>query len=166
MNTNNTDNNNTETTLWVGHPSWWYFFKSIFFAIFFIVAGGALALAKEVWAHDFGGTEGMFTAYGIAAVLALIGVLKLLGVWIRRMSWTYTVTSKRVIERSGLIARKTSEVQLRNIRAANLDQSVLERLLSVGTVVLASAASEKHDVKLVWMSTPMEVKEMINNTLP
>jgi len=103
--------------------------------------------------------------FGLLLLVVVIGLFILIGVWIRRMSWTFIVTDRRVIERKGLISQETSEIFLKNVRSIKLKQGVIERLFSVGSVGLASAAAvgDTFDVKLVCIADPVRVKEMISS---
>lgn len=60
-------------------------------------------------------------------LLFVIGVVAIL-----RLRYKFTITNDRVIMRVGLIARNTNEILLRHIRAINVRQGIIERLLGVG----------------------------------
>jgi uncharacterized membrane protein YdbT with pleckstrin-like domain len=50
--------------------------------------------------------------------------------------WTdeFVITNKRIIMKTGLIRRKTFEMNLSKIESVNVDQSILGRILGYGTV--------------------------------
>lgn len=54
----------------------------------------------------------------------------------------YVLTTERIIVRSGMIARNGTEIPLENINNVLFSQSVIERLLGYGDVLLESAGSQ------------------------
>jgi uncharacterized membrane protein YdbT with pleckstrin-like domain len=54
--------------------------------------------------------------------------------WIRRQTWEFAVTNRRVLVKTGLVARRTRELQVDRIESLSIDQPVLGRLLGYGTV--------------------------------
>jgi len=60
-----------------------------------------------------------------------------------------------------LIARNTNEIQLRHIRAINVRQGIVERILGIGTVIFISAAEGEAAVVFKGIRDPLGVKERI-----
>jgi len=60
-----------------------------------------------------------------------------------------------------LIARNTNEIQLRHIRAINVRQGIVERILGIGTVIFISAAEGESAVVFKGIRDPLGVKERI-----
>ncbi|MEX1177639.1 MAG: PH domain-containing protein [Nitriliruptor sp.] len=54
----------------------------------------------------------------------------------------YVLTTERIIVRSGMVARSGTEIPLENINNVLFSQSVIERLLGYGDVLLESAGSQ------------------------
>ncbi len=54
----------------------------------------------------------------------------------------YVLTTERIIVRSGMVARNGTEIPLENINNVLFSQSVVERLLGYGDVLLESAGSQ------------------------
>lgn len=73
----------------------------------------------------------------------------------------FTATVDRVIMRVGLFARNTNEIQLRHIRAINVRQRVIERLLNIGTIEMMSAADTEAKVIFKGISSPYRLKGRI-----
>lgn len=63
--------------------------------------------------------------------------------------------------REGLIARNTNEMQLRHIRAINVKQGIIERILGIGTIMFLSSAEGEAAVIFKGIRDPHGVKEMI-----
>ncbi len=72
----------------------------------------------------------------IAAALAVIGAVLLLGAWLRRISTEIVVTDKRVIHKRGLISRWTEEINISKVETVDVQQGLLGRLLGSGAVVI------------------------------
>src|SRR5947199_5742449 len=75
----------------------------------------------------------------LIAAAVLFGVLALAS-WaraaIRRATTELAVTDRRVIYKSGLLSRHTLEMNRSKVESVDVDQSVLGRLFSFGTIVL------------------------------
>ena len=48
----------------------------------------------------------------------------------------FAVTNKRVIVKTGLISRRTLEMNLSKIESVNVDQSIMGRILGYGTITI------------------------------
>ncbi|MGC4109001.1 MAG: PH domain-containing protein [Nocardioides sp.] len=75
-------------------------------------------------------------------VLALVVILW----WVLRpfLDWltaTYTVTTKRLITREGLISRKGHDIPLMRISDVAFDQGIVDRMLGCGTLVISDAST-------------------------
>ena len=55
----------------------------------------------------------------------------------------FVVTNKRVIVKTGLISRRTLEMNLNKIESVNVDQSILGRLLNYGTITIIGTGGTK-----------------------
>jgi uncharacterized membrane protein YdbT with pleckstrin-like domain len=82
--------------------------------------------------------EGWFTAVGVLLVLAAAMYLIVRPV----VDWLvtyYVLTTERLITRTGLIARRGVEIPLERITNVNFSQSIIERLLRAGDLIVESA---------------------------
>lgn len=55
----------------------------------------------------------------------------------------FTITNKRVVVKTGIISRKTTEMNLSRIESVNIDQSILARLLGYGSITLIGTGGTK-----------------------
>src|SRR5437870_12907314 len=83
---------------------------------------------------------------GVVIWIVLAVMIALLIVYpIRRLTWWLTahfvVTSDRVIQRRGWIAKDSMEIPLEAINDIRFTQSVLERMIGAGDLVIRSAAN-------------------------
>lgn len=82
-------------------------------------------------------------------------------VWLHWKCIEQGVTNKRVIRKSGIISRKTSEMRLSAIESIVIEQSLLGRALGYGTVTVTGRGSGNVTIK--WMADPMRVKRRIES---
>lgn len=73
---------------------------------------------------------------GLGALGILIAVVSLLGAFIRRTSTEIAVTSRRVIYKTGIVRRITSEISVDKIETVLVDQGIWGRILNFGTIVI------------------------------
>jgi len=73
-------------------------------------------------------------------------------------SWTdeFAVTNKRVIAKTGLISRKTIELNLNKIESVNVNQSILGRILSYGNIQINGTGGTKEI--LLNIKKPLEFR--------
>ena len=81
---------------------------------------------------------------GLADVLPIVGLLALSAWFAVRpfVDWFYTryvLTTERLITRRGLVAREGVEIPLENITNVNFHQSIVERVLGSGDLLVESA---------------------------
>src|SRR5208282_5763247 len=116
-------------------PSWWHFTREVAIAIA-MLGGGAYLLGG----HPGGARGGILLMAGGAAVLGLISLAR------RNTSWS--LTSDRLIERHGTFASRRREMELADVRSIEVARSFSQRLLGIGNVMIASAASADFMIKL------------------
>jgi uncharacterized membrane protein YdbT with pleckstrin-like domain len=83
---------------------------------------------------------------GIASLLVWILALVVIVWWVLRpfLDWltaTYTVTTRRLITREGLVSRKGHDIPLMRISDVAFDQGILDRMLGCGTLVISDAST-------------------------
>lgn len=75
--------------------------------------------------------------FGLSIVLLPLTGLLLLYAWLKIRSTEMGVTSKRVIRKSGVIMRDTSEIRLSKVESVSVNQGFLGRMFNYGTVTIA-----------------------------
>jgi uncharacterized membrane protein YdbT with pleckstrin-like domain len=83
---------------------------------------------------------------GFVSLLVWIVALVVIVWWVLRpfLDWltsTYTVTSKRLITREGIISRKGHDIPLMRISDVAFDQGIVDRMLGCGTLVVSDAST-------------------------
>jgi uncharacterized membrane protein YdbT with pleckstrin-like domain len=95
---------------------------------------------------------------GVVSLLVWIVALVVIVWWVLRpfLDWltsTYTVTSKRLITREGILSRKGHDIPLMRISDVAFDQGIVDRMLGCGTLVVSDASTHGsvrlHDIPRV-----------------
>lgn len=98
---------------------------------------------------------------GIVALVAGAGALAWW--WLQTQFVTLTVTDKRSILQTGLIARRTSEVRHDDVRNLQIDQTLMERLLGVGDLAISSAGQADLEIFVKGVPQPNLIAELIRD---
>ncbi|HEY8546299.1 MAG TPA: PH domain-containing protein [Acidimicrobiales bacterium] len=114
------------------HPHWWYF------AVQLAALLGSLVLGVIVATSNPSGTLGKVT--GVTVAVLILGCL----VWFgsRYAQWVTTnfvVTTDRLIYRHGVLAKHGIEIPLERVNTVFFGQSIFERILRTGDLVIESA---------------------------
>jgi membrane protein YdbS with pleckstrin-like domain len=101
--------------------------------------------------------------YPIIIVVA-IPCLWLLGRYVRWRSYTVAITSTRILVRQGILGRDTVQLRLQRITEVNLRQTLIERLLGAGSLVI-DVQGEDDSLTLEYMRKPAIVQRVINSLI-
>jgi membrane protein YdbS with pleckstrin-like domain len=129
-------------------PSWWHFVREILLALGMACGGLYILFASHL---DFRIAIGL-----IAAALVIITLATL-----HRRYTNWSLTSDRLIERRGLLASHRREMELADVRSIEVDRAFTQRLLGIGNVMIASAASADFMIRLWDVPDPERVAEML-----
>ena len=83
----------------------------------------------------------------VLGLCALAAVAWVLVPWIRWRTTSYTVTTHRIAQRSGIVTRVGRDIPLYRINDVALEQGLLDRIFGCGTLVV-SDASQQHGMVL------------------
>lgn len=110
------------------HPHWWFFAKP--------AASLVASLALGIWAM---GWDGLGPVKAGVAVL-ILGVLGWFGLFYARWATThFVITTDRLIYRHGVLAKKGIEIPLERVNTVFFSQSIFERIVGSGDLVIESA---------------------------
>ena len=104
---------------------------------------------------------------GIWAVVLVVSVPLLIVPWLQWYSHTYTVTTKRIITRSGVLKRVGHDLPLTRISDIQLDKDLTDRFFGCGTLALQTSADDPlllHDVPQVEM-VQVEISNLLFNDI-
>jgi uncharacterized membrane protein YdbT with pleckstrin-like domain len=137
-----------EHVIFEGHPSWrsiiGFYIKGLIVAA---VLGGITYLIKD-----------SLTPVTVVVVLVLVVLIGL----IMRISTTYTISNQRLHIRRGIIARKVQQTRLERVQNVNTEQSVLQRILQVGTVDFDTAGTGDADFAFRGVAQPEKVMASVD----
>lgn len=123
-----------------------------------IVAGVIAGIVTRIANH------GVQAGWVGAAVLVVFLIVLLWGL-LRRISTTYTITSRRLTIRSGLVSREMHETRLERVQNVNSRQRLLERLLGVGTVDFDTAGGAAYDFSFRGVDDPGRIVRTVDRAL-
>ena len=142
-----------EHLIFQGHPSW----RSI---LGFYLKGLLVVAVLTAVAQLASGT-------GTAVLVALLLVALVLAAgWLKRLFTTYTITNHRLHIRRGIVARAEQQTQINRVQNVNTHQSVLQRMLAVGTVDFDTAAGDDNQYPFAGVAPPNEVVSAVHRPQP
>jgi uncharacterized membrane protein YdbT with pleckstrin-like domain len=138
-----------EQIIFEGHPSWR--------ATLAFYLQGTLAvavIAAIAWLVASAGLGAAILAGGVA--------LLVLGGFVKRMATVYTITNQRLRIKRGILAKKVQQTRIDRVQNVNTDQSVIQRVLRVGTVDFDTAGTDDSDFTFAGVSSPSKVVEAVD----
>jgi membrane protein YdbS with pleckstrin-like domain len=148
--------NDYETVVLDLHPHWWFFGWPA-------IATGATVIASLVVRAQLDGA----TETAMSSLLLALLVVSAAWLIVRLLDWRSTyfvVTSHRLIFRRGLLSRTGVEIPLEKINNVNFHQSIAERLLGCGDLIIESA-SEGGQSKFSDVVNPDRVQGIIHTAI-
>ncbi len=85
----------------------------------------------------------------LAAFAAVFGLSSGVPALIRWLSTELAVTDRRVIYKSGVLARHTLEMNRSKVESVDVDQSVLGRILNFGTIVVRGTGGSLEPLRMI-----------------
>jgi uncharacterized membrane protein YdbT with pleckstrin-like domain len=142
-----------ENELYAGRPSWRalmsFYAGGIGLAVLVLLILGLLA---GEWALA-------------AAIAAALAVLTLLIGYLRRVSTKYLITTQRLRISRGIVRRNVQETRLERVQNVNYQQSVLDRVLGVGTVDFDTAGTDDSEFRFEWVDGPEQVVRAVDHAI-
>ena len=145
-----------EHVIFEGHPSWRSIIGFYVLAAMGILLAGALAAGITRLIDD----EVNWGVVGVL-VLACAGLVVLVGL-VKRMATTYAITNRRLYIRRGVVSRNVEQTRLDRVQGVTTRQSVLERILQVGTVDFDTAATGEADFAFRGVAQPEKVMQSVD----
>lgn len=148
--------NDYETITLDLHPHWW----------FLAPAGAATGLSAVLTLTALAQFDGWFETL---TIYLMIGALVVSASWlvVKMLQWRTTyfvVTSHRVIYRQGVLARHGVEMPLERVSNVNFKQTIFERLIGAGDLIIESSGSEGQE-KFSDIQNPEEVQNIVHAAL-
>ncbi len=123
-----------------------------------VIAGGLFLLVGEA-------SLGLPPMVG--TVVALGGIALALGFilkwFIESRVVSLTLTNERIIYRTGLITRRTSEVRHADVRNIRINRNLFERLLGFGDMSVSSAGQDDMEIEIHDVPDPESIAQFIRD---
>ena len=138
-----------ETIIFQGHPSW----RAI---LGFYLKGVVIAIVLGIIAKLVSSTATVFVV-----VLVVLALTLLIG-FIKRWATTYSITTRRLNIKRGIISREIQETRLERVQNVNYSQSVYQRVMHIGDVDFDTAASGDYDFIFYGVADPGDVVHQVD----
>lgn len=79
----------------------------------------------------------------LAAVPLAAAVVLALRAWYSQNASEFAVTNKRVVVKTGMMHRRSTETMLRQVEGITVDQGIFARMLDYGTIVIEGTGSDR-----------------------
>jgi membrane protein YdbS with pleckstrin-like domain len=136
-------------------PHWIFLFGPLFTSL---GTWAAIIVIVILW-HNAPG----WTNYPLL-ILALIPGLWLLGRYVRWRSYIIALTSTHILVRQGIFGRDTVQLRLQRIVEVNLRQTLIERVLQCGSLLI-DVQGEENTLTLEYVRKPAVVQRVINSQI-
>ena len=124
--------------------------------IVLLAFGVAGLLGVLTMAHDAPG----YRVFSIIVYAALaLGVLHLASAWLKQWTTEIAVTDRRVIYKTGLISRRTVEMNMDKVESVDVNQDIFGRVLNYGTVLIRGTGASLEP--LTTIATPLALRNAI-----
>lgn len=144
------DTEQNEQVIYEGRPSW----RSI---LGFYIVGLVVVAAAAAIGFFAGGVAIAAAAGGAAFVLLLI-----VG-WLKRISTRYAISDRRLRIQRGIVARNVEEARIERVQNVNVRQSILERVLQVGTIDFDTASNRPDDTfEFRGIAQPEKIVQLVD----
>jgi uncharacterized membrane protein YdbT with pleckstrin-like domain len=145
-----------EEVIWQGHPTWRstvsFYLKWTLIALLPL----AVVLIARAASQDWSPYIGVLLFVVAFAFVLLAG-------WIRRYFTRYTITTKHLLIRTGILSRNENSASIDRVQNIRVVQSLIERMLHTGSVDFDTAGGDVADAELrfVGIDNPRLVRDQI-----
>lgn len=148
--------NDNESIILDIHPHWWYYGPQAISTVVLCILG--LSVLTR-----FDGTSR--TLLGPVVLAAVIVSAASLIVRVVKWRTTYfVVTTYRIISKNGTVARSGVEIPLNHVMNVNFKQSIFERLIGVGDLLIESGGKDGSD-RFTDINRPLDVQNTIHQAM-
>ena len=134
-----------EKVLYVGRVSLWM-------QTYWVLAGLAIIAASVYWMPMVSGDRtALMDKIGIG-----LGVLVWVAAYFRYLSVKIVITNKRVILTSGILVRRTNELNINKTESLQVEQSIAGRMFNYGSVTVSGTGGDH--VSICGISNPQELR--------
>ncbi|WP_025704822.1 PH domain-containing protein [Paenibacillus graminis] len=84
---------------------------------------------------------------------------------VRLNTTTFTITSQRIMVKTGLIGKDVEEIELLRVNDFSVAQSILQRILGIGTLTVFSDDASSPQLLLHRIRQPQTVKDVLRKAV-
>jgi uncharacterized membrane protein YdbT with pleckstrin-like domain len=141
-----------ETVRYDGSLHWIIYLPGIVLLAF----GIAGLLGVLTMAHDAHG----YRIYSTIVYVALgVGALHLFSAWLKQWTTEIAVTDRRVIYKTGLISRRTVEMNMDKVESVDVTQDIFGRIFNYGTVLIRGTGASLEPLSTI--ASPLALRNAI-----
>lgn len=142
-----------EHAIWTGRPSWRGRMAILVPGVLVTI----LALVVCLWA-DFSGTV-------TVVVVGIVALVTVVWAFLETVRWKYTITSKRVFVRHGLVSIHEQTARLERVQDITLHQTLFDRMFGVGKLQIDTAGSSGGPLEFRALVDPTRVREVLESAV-
>jgi len=110
-----------------------------------------------------GGVSVLFSGSGSGLLIILVGFAFPLHAYLTRMSSEFTITTKRVVMKTGLIRNRAVDILLSKIEGVMVNQGIFGRIFDYGTVIPGGSGGTKDGFNKV--ASPLEFRKKVQDQI-
>ena len=120
--------------------------------------------SSTLW-HENEGQIASAGYYALCIIFSWLVVPVLMGAWryLGVSKHTYTLTVQRLRVQQGILFRRTEDLELYRVKDISVDQSLLQRMVGCGRVVLETSDRSTPHIVLEAVPDPLGVADLIRN---
>ena len=145
-----------EETLWHGTPSWLLLLGKIIRAILVAIV---LPLIYY-FGHDFLAPYAKIV-WAVIAIAILWQIVEVFVAFVRIKTTIYKITTQRVVLERGITTKVVEDIDLRYIDDTQFNQSLIQRMLGIGSVTIISSDKVAPTYVLRGIPDPRGIRELI-----
>ncbi len=135
-----------ESQVWVGTPSQWVNTKW-YAACILVIPAIVLSV--------------LFPPFGFAALILLLTIPVAAWKWLVIRSTKYSLSTQRLRLESGVLTKSLDEVELYRVKDTQLHQTVVDRALGIGSVLILSSDETMPHINLAKVPDPVNLREKL-----
>lgn len=145
-----------EEVIWQGNPTWRSTVSFYLKWTLVVLIPLAVIIVAKAAGQDWP------LSYGLVIFLAGFALVLLAG-WLRRYFTRYTITTKHLMIRTGILSRHENSASLDRVQNIRVVQSPIERMLKTGSVDFDTASGDASDADLrfIGIDRPRDLRDEI-----
>src|SRR5262245_9801817 len=152
-----------ETVVYQTRLHWIVMFGHIVFACFILGLPGAILLYYAQSQQAETSSQNEHLMLGGAGVLLVSAVAVIIAGLIRRNATEMAVTTRRVVIKTGLAARKTIEMLLNKVESIEVSETASGRMLGYGTIVVIGTGGTSEPFHKI--ARPLEFRSQVQQQI-